>query len=200
MEPQEAWKAGSGLLDPKEDKQPRKSAIITRRANWIRGTGTQISNLILRNQANNPKHEIKVLEYPRKNCASREDTPAESWATFVGIWQPRFPDLHVQNQILQIGFIFLAATETRPEQWDTPPRFGPLLRPDIRCEIRSLLRQVLRFQTVECPRDYLCNRRAKGNKWWSRCFHFQFSFDCYVLHKEKIYTNVCYWSIQLRRY
>lgn len=88
MEPQEAWKAGSGLLDPKEDKQPRKSAIITRRANWIRGTGTQISNLILRNQANNPKHEIKMLEYPRKNCASREDTPAESWATFVGIWQP----------------------------------------------------------------------------------------------------------------
>jgi len=38
MEPQESWWAGSGLLDPKEDKRPRKSAIITYRVGKLNQT------------------------------------------------------------------------------------------------------------------------------------------------------------------
>jgi len=111
--------------------------------------------------------KLKCSNISRKKLRkSAEEMQAESWATFVGFWQPgsgpwdwdywdwRFPELHVQNQIFQIGFKFVAATETRPAQWDTPPRFGPLLlQADIRCQIQTLiLRQLLRLQTVECPR------------------------------------------------
>jgi len=157
----------------------------------------------LRNQANNPKHEIKVLEYLSEKIAQvgRGDA-GRKLSNFCRVLTTRF-------RSLGLGLLRLVVPRPARAKSNLPDRFQ--IRGCHGNAARTMGHTSKIWTTTTAGRypmpdsdsdspptspisgcwmppagDYLCNRRARGNKWWSRCFHFQFSFDCCVLHKEKI--------------